>query len=81
MLLSPRLAVYLSRILALFLTFGEEGLLAVKNRVLDEIRKQVGRRSEERRGIPRAGGILDFHGVQDFHAYQVQMSPRHPSAS
>jgi hypothetical protein len=38
----------------LFLTFGEQGLLAVKNRDLDEIRKKVGRRSEERRDTPRA---------------------------
>ena len=39
---------------ALFLRFGEQSLLAVKNRDLDEIRKEVGRRSEERGDIPRA---------------------------
>ncbi len=39
---------------ALFLTCGEQSLLAVKNRDLDEIRKEVGRRSEERGDIPRA---------------------------
>jgi len=53
---------------ALFLTFGEQGLLAVKNRDLDESRKKVDRRSEERRDTPRAYWILDLHGVQDFHA-------------
>jgi hypothetical protein len=51
---SANLAGLSGTLFALFLTFGEQGLLAVKNRDLDEIRKKVGRRSEERRAIPRA---------------------------
>jgi hypothetical protein len=46
--------VFLTPGMGLILRFGEQGLLAVKNRDLNEIRKQVGRRREERRDIPRA---------------------------
>jgi hypothetical protein len=48
----------MSRGKSLFLTFGEYCPPAVKNRELDEIRKKVGRRREERRDIPRASYLV-----------------------
>jgi len=72
-----RASVFLTMNVGLFLTFGEQGLLAVKNRDLDEIRKKVGRRSEQRREHQSRNAMYchrvlktDAHSARNVRAYR-----------